>query len=73
MIPDEQMMSRALQDFGEARRQAAMSEIISRVKGSKASLLSFDEVNEMLKRGALRGRLHRGAMADAFGGSGRGR
>ncbi len=51
MIPDEQMMSRALQDFREARRQAAMSEIISRVKGSKASLLSFDEVNEMLKPG----------------------
>lgn len=39
----------ALQDFREARRRAALQEVISRITGDSAKLFSFAEVSQKLK------------------------
>ncbi|MCG3211954.1 MAG: hypothetical protein FOGNACKC_05600 [Anaerolineae bacterium] len=39
----------ALQDFREARRQAALQEVMSRITGASTKLLSFDDVSQKLK------------------------
>ncbi len=39
----------ALQDFREARRQAALQEVMSRITGDSTKLLSFDDVSQKLK------------------------
>jgi hypothetical protein len=41
--------STAIDDFRNARRRAAMEEIMARLTGKSADLLSFDEVSEKLK------------------------
>lgn len=42
-------MQSALQDFNEARRQAAMQDVLARLTGQSNELLSFDEVVHKLK------------------------
>ena len=47
-------MDRAVQDFHEARRQAALQEVVARITGKSTRLLAFDEVSQKLKaRGGL--------------------
>jgi nucleotide-binding universal stress UspA family protein len=45
-------MSQALQDFRDARRQAALREVMSRFTGKSERLLSFDDVSHKLKAGS---------------------
>jgi nucleotide-binding universal stress UspA family protein len=52
MINDQEGIRRALQDFREARRQAALQEVMSRFTGKSDKLLSFDEVSYKLKAGS---------------------
>jgi hypothetical protein len=42
-------MDRALQDFHEARRQAALQEVVARLTGKSTKLLAFDDVSQKLK------------------------
>lgn len=49
----------ALQDFRQAREQAALQEVISRLTGKSSALLSYEEVARKLK---LAGRVERGVQ-----------
>jgi nucleotide-binding universal stress UspA family protein len=49
----------ALEDFQKARRQAALQEVVARLTGRPASLLSYQEVYRQLK---LAGRAERGVL-----------
>jgi nucleotide-binding universal stress UspA family protein len=49
MFDDIQRYHSALQDFNNARRKAAIQEILARIAGKSSELLSYDEVAEKLK------------------------
>ncbi len=59
----------AIQDFHQARRHAAMQEILARVTGSSAELLSFDDVRRKLKASGGLSRGLRDIPLDAIVGS----
>lgn len=45
-------MERAMQDFHQAHRQAALQEVMARFRGESTKLLSFNEVSRQLKAGS---------------------
>ncbi len=49
-MPHDQLMpyNAAAEDFREARRQAALEELLARLRGRSAQLLSFEEVRQQL-------------------------
>ncbi len=49
MSSQSSRLDRALRDFHEARRQAALQEVIARITGKSTRLFSFDEVSRKLK------------------------
>ncbi|MGB8215374.1 MAG: universal stress protein [Anaerolineales bacterium] len=49
MLSGDQNYSSALQDFSNARRKAAVQEILARLAGKSSELLSYEEVAEKLK------------------------
>jgi nucleotide-binding universal stress UspA family protein len=60
MIPNgsKRLYTEALADFRRARRQAVLEQILSRLSGKSADLLSFDQVRQQLKiRGSQRRQL----------------
>jgi nucleotide-binding universal stress UspA family protein len=59
----------ALADFRSARRQAFLEEILSRLSGKSAELLSFDQVRQQLKVKASQGQQLKEIPLDAIVGS----
>lgn len=49
MMVEQGLYTRALADFREARRKAAMQEIIARITGHSTELLSYEEVRQKLR------------------------
>ncbi|MBI3159958.1 MAG: universal stress protein [Chloroflexi bacterium] len=45
-------LARAVQDFREARRKAALQKVMARVTGRSDSLLSFDDIEDKLRLGS---------------------
>ncbi len=48
----ESGLGRAIQDFRQARRQAAVQSLLGRLTGRKSELLSFEEIDDTLKLGS---------------------
>ncbi len=67
--PEEHLHRIALQDFRNARREAALQDVVARLKGKKSDLLSFEEVREKLKSGSKIRRGVRDIPLDAIIGS----
>jgi nucleotide-binding universal stress UspA family protein len=59
----------ALRDFHEARRRAALEEIIARMRGKSIDLLSYEDVRQKLKAGASMPRGLQDIPLDAIVGS----
>ena len=59
----------ALADFRSARRRAFLEEILSRLSGKSAELLSFDQVRQQLKVRASQGQQLKEIPLDAIVGS----
>jgi nucleotide-binding universal stress UspA family protein len=59
----------AVNDFQRARRQAALQELLARVRGSSAELLSYEEVRQKLRAGGVASRGLREIPIDAIVGS----
>ena len=49
MLPGNQNLRTALEDFNEARRKASLQEILARLTGKSNELLSYEEVAEKLR------------------------
>lgn len=64
-----QSFSTALDDFRNARRRAVMEEIVARLTGRSADLLSFDEVSDKLKAKGAGSRVLKEIPLDAVVGS----
>ncbi len=50
-MTDQFQLIEAIQDFRQARRQAAMEEVLARIKGRSAQLFSYEDVRQKFKLG----------------------